>query len=154
MSFLFTLCTVCLVLVSLFLILIVLMQRASSNSGIGSALAGGLSEATFGAESTSVLSRWTVYAAVIFFLLSFVLYLGYMGTTRKTLDLDQALPALNPVETVEEVEIEDPVAPTTIESTITVEPETLPLPTSEIADEIPAVTEPLLESGVEEGLNK
>lgn len=101
MSVLLTLCTVLLVLVSLFLILLVLMQRANSNAGIGSALAGGFSESTFGAESTSVLSRWTVYAAVIFFLLSFALYLGNMAMTRRTHDLDKALPTIEPIKSIE-----------------------------------------------------
>lgn len=66
-----------LIILSFFIVLIVLMQRTSS--GVGEALGGGATESAFGAQSGNVLTRWTIYAAVAFFVLSFGLYLWYMA---------------------------------------------------------------------------
>jgi preprotein translocase subunit SecG len=67
-----------LVLVSLFLIFIVLMQRSGSSSGMGAAMGGGAAEAAFGGGTSNVLSRATIQAAVVFLVLTFALYLGFM----------------------------------------------------------------------------
>ena len=67
--------TFILILVSLFLILVVLAQK-SKDGGMGAALGGGAAEAAFGAETNNVLSKSTIYSAVLFFVLAFVLYLG------------------------------------------------------------------------------
>ena len=67
--------TFVLILVSLFLILVVLAQK-SKDGGMGAALGGGAAEAAFGAETSNVLSKSTIYSAVIFFVLAFALYLG------------------------------------------------------------------------------
>src|SRR3954471_3793611 len=75
MSILLTLLTGVLILVSLFLILVVLMQK-SKDGGMGAALGGGAAEAAFGADTSNVLSKSTIYAAIIFFVLAFTLYLG------------------------------------------------------------------------------
>lgn len=75
MSILLGILTFVLILVSLFLVLVVLMQK-SKDGGVGAALGGGATEAAFGADTTNVLSKSTIYAAVLFFVLAFVLYLG------------------------------------------------------------------------------
>ncbi len=67
--------TVVLIFVSLFLILVVLAQK-SKDGGMGAALGGGAAEAAFGAETSNVLSKSTIWAAVIFFILAFILFLG------------------------------------------------------------------------------
>lgn len=67
--------TFILILVSLFLCLVVLAQK-SKDGGMGAALGGGAAEAAFGAETSNVLSKSTIYSAVLFFILAFVLYLG------------------------------------------------------------------------------
>jgi preprotein translocase subunit SecG len=67
--------TVFLIFVSLFLILVVLAQK-SKDGGMGAALGGGAAEAAFGAETSNVLSKSTIWAAVLFFILAFLLYLG------------------------------------------------------------------------------
>ncbi len=118
MSFILALCSVFLVLVSLFLVLIVLMQRASANSGMGSALGGSVSESTFGADTGNVLTRWTVYAAVIFFALSFILYLGYMNQTKKQENPEQSLPSITEMEGSAE-----PSIPLTLPAEATAAPE-------------------------------
>ncbi len=75
MGILLGILTVILIFVSLFLILVVLAQK-SKDGGMGAALGGGAAEAAFGAETNNVLSKSTIYAAVIFFVLAFSLYLG------------------------------------------------------------------------------
>jgi preprotein translocase subunit SecG len=75
MSILLGILTFILILVSGFLVLVVLMQK-SKDGGVGAALGGGATEAAFGADTTNVLSKSTIYAAVLFFVLAFVLYLG------------------------------------------------------------------------------
>ena len=64
-----------LILVSGFLVLIILMQRASSNSGMGSALGGGAAESALGAGAGNMLTKSTIIGSVAFFVLSFGLYL-------------------------------------------------------------------------------
>ncbi len=71
--------TLILILVSVFLIFMVLLQRASTNAGLGTAFGGGLAESTFGADAGGMLKKWTYFAAVAFFLISFGLYLGYIS---------------------------------------------------------------------------
>ncbi len=66
-----------LILISALLVLVVLMQRAKSDGGVA-AMGGGVAEATFGAETGNVLSKSTIYLAVAFFVLSFLVYLGQL----------------------------------------------------------------------------
>lgn len=76
MSIVIGVLTFILVLTSLFLVMIVLMQRAKTDGGIGAAMAGGATESAFGAETSNVLTGATIKAAVVFFVLSFGLYLA------------------------------------------------------------------------------
>ena len=75
--------TFVLILASLFMVLVILMQRANSNAGMGSAFGGGVTESAFGAETTNILTRATKWSAVVFFLLSLVLYLLYISQVDK-----------------------------------------------------------------------
>ena len=81
MSVFLALGTTVLIVTSIVLILLVLMQKAKSDGGMGAAMGGGMAEATFGADTGNVLSGATIKAAVVFFVLSFGLYLGriYQG---------------------------------------------------------------------------
>jgi preprotein translocase subunit SecG len=81
MNILLTIATFVLILTSIFLILLVLAQKAKSDGGMGAAMGGGMAEATFGADTGNVLSKATINAAIVFFVLSFALYLGriYQG---------------------------------------------------------------------------
>ncbi len=98
MSFLIPVLSFCLTLVSLFVIFIVLAQPAKSDGGMGAAMGGGMAEATFGAETSSVLSKATVKAAVVFFVLSLILYLTRLGAHKHEAS-GSALPVI-PVSTV------------------------------------------------------
>ncbi len=66
MSIVITLLTVFLVMVSLLLILVTLMQRPKQE-GLGAAFGGGMMNDTFGAQTTDVLQKGTVWLTVAFF---------------------------------------------------------------------------------------
>lgn len=95
MSILIGLFTLALVVVSIFLVLLVLAQKSKSDGGVGGALGGGMTEATFGADSGNVLSRMTHYGAIAFFLLSFGLYLAQINrhTSERSKQLLPSIPA-------------------------------------------------------------
>jgi len=76
MSILIGIFTFVLILISLFLVLVVLAQKAKSDGGMGAAMGGGMAEAAFGAETGNVLSKSTIRAAIAFFAISFFLYLA------------------------------------------------------------------------------
>ncbi|MDA7916585.1 preprotein translocase subunit SecG [bacterium] len=78
MSLLIGIFTFVLILVSLFLVLLVLMQKAKNDGGMGAALGGGATEATFGADTGNVLTKATINSAIAFFVLSLGLYLGHI----------------------------------------------------------------------------
>ena len=83
MGILINLLTIVLVLVSIFLILVVLMQRGSAQGGLGAAMGGGMAEQTFGADTTNVLSRLTTKVAIIFFVMVFGLYLAVLWMNKQ-----------------------------------------------------------------------
>ena len=60
------------VIVCLLMGLLVLMQRPKQE-GLGAAFGGGVTDQVFGARTTNVLQKGTVYLASLFFLLSLVL---------------------------------------------------------------------------------
>ena len=78
MSLLIGILTVVLAFTSIFLVFVVLMQRAKTDGGMGAAMGGGITESTFGAETGNVLSSATIKAAIVFFVVSFTLYLAHI----------------------------------------------------------------------------
>lgn len=94
MSILINIFTVVLILVSAFLVLIVLAQKAKSDGGVGAAMGGGVAEATFGAETGNVLTKATINASIAFFVLSFGLYLGQLYQHKHKAKEDGALPTI------------------------------------------------------------
>jgi len=77
MSILLAVGIVILIFVSVVMGLLILMQR-TKDGGIGAALGGGMAESAFGAETNTILSKTTIKFAIIFFVLGFLLYLGYV----------------------------------------------------------------------------
>ncbi len=67
--FMFVLLAICVLMT-----VIILMQKPSENAGMGAALGGGAAESVFGGETSNVLLKYTVRISVIFFVLSFLLY--------------------------------------------------------------------------------
>ena len=61
-----------LVIICLLMILAILMQRPKSE-GLGAAFGGGLTDNLFGAQTTTVLTKFTVWLGGLFFLLTLVI---------------------------------------------------------------------------------
>lgn len=93
MSLLIGIFSFALVLVSLFLILVVLMQKAKSDGGVA-AMGGGVAESAFGADTGNVLVGATRTAAIIFFVLSFGLYLAHLYQAKHHAAADNKLPTV------------------------------------------------------------
>jgi preprotein translocase subunit SecG len=72
------------VVVCALMILLILMQRPKQE-GLGAAFGGGVTDQVFGARTTNVLQRGTVYLGSAFFLLSLVLavLVGQQNKTQK-----------------------------------------------------------------------
>ena len=79
MSILIGILTAVHVLVALFLIVLVLMQK-SSEQGIGAAFGGGMTETVFGAGTTTALVRMTIWCACL--LLATTLILAVLHSHR------------------------------------------------------------------------
>jgi len=93
MSILLDIFTVVLLLTSFILILLVLAQKAKSDGG--AAMGGGMAEATFGADTGNVLSKATINASIVFFVLSFALYLGRIYEGKHAASSGGALPTIS-----------------------------------------------------------
>ncbi|MDR3274362.1 MAG: preprotein translocase subunit SecG [Puniceicoccales bacterium] len=85
-NFLIFFLTFILVGTSGFIILVILMQRPSSNAGLGSALGGGVAESAFGGETTKVLTKWTIYGIAIFFITAMLLSMTYVSRKNRSLE--------------------------------------------------------------------
>lgn len=94
MNILLGILTFVLILVSLFLVLVVLAQKAKSDSGMGAAMGGGMAEAAFGADTSNVLSKATINAAIAFFVIAFALYLGRLYQRTHATGGGDALPTI------------------------------------------------------------
>ena len=95
MSLLIGILTFVLIITSLFLVLVVLMQRAKTDGGMGAAMGGGSMESTFGAETSNVLSGATIKAAIVFFVISFTLYLAHIYQSKHHEAADSKLPTVS-----------------------------------------------------------
>ncbi|MFP4282115.1 MAG: preprotein translocase subunit SecG [Opitutales bacterium] len=87
-----------LVLITLFMGLVILMQRPNTNAGMGAAFGGGVTESTFGAETTNVLTRATKWSAAAFFIIALLLYTLFLIQTRPAEEEAIDLPELTPAE--------------------------------------------------------
>ncbi len=95
MSIILGICTFVLILTSAILILLVLAQKAKADGGMGAAMGGGMAEATFGADTGNVLSKATINASIVFFVLSFALYLGRIYEGKHASASGGALPSIS-----------------------------------------------------------
>jgi preprotein translocase subunit SecG len=78
-AFFVFLLTFVLVLASVFVVLVILMQKPSANAGMGASLGGGAAESAFGSDTVRVLTKWTVGGIVVFFVASFLLSMLHIG---------------------------------------------------------------------------
>lgn len=84
------------VFVCLLMVVVVLMQRPK-NEGLGAAFGGGMTENIFGAQTTHVLQKFTVWLGIVFFALTLLLAILYAkrGTGETVIQkelLSQPLP--------------------------------------------------------------
>jgi preprotein translocase subunit SecG len=91
------------VIVCLLMMLLILMQRPKQE-GLGAAFGAGVTDQVFGARTTNVLQRGTVYLGSLFFLLSLVLAVLIGHKNKKTSLLTPPSPAAK-------VEVAQPTEP-------------------------------------------
>lgn len=127
MSLVIGILTFVLVITSLFLVMIVLMQRAKSDGGIGSAMGGGSMESTFGAETGNVLSGATIKASIVFFVVSLVLYLAQIYQRNHGDGTDSALPTISAPASSSTGPVPTPASTSPVANPL---PETTPAPAS------------------------
>ena len=82
MSILIGILTAVHVLVALFVILLVLMQK-SSEQGVGAAFGGGMTETVFGAGTTTALVRMTIYCACLLLATTLILAMLHSQANRR-----------------------------------------------------------------------
>lgn len=95
MSILIGIFTFVLILISVFLVLVVLAQKAKTDGGMGATLGGGATEAAFGADTGNVLTKATINAAIAFFVLTFGLYLGHIYVSKHAKSSGGELPSIS-----------------------------------------------------------
>jgi preprotein translocase subunit SecG len=95
MSILIGIFTFVLIIVSVFLVLVVLAQKAKTDGGMGATLGGGATEAAFGADTGNVLTKATINAAILFFVLTFALYLGHIYVAKHAKSTEGQLPVID-----------------------------------------------------------
>lgn len=112
MNILLGILTFVLIVTSVFLVLVVLMQKAKNDGGLGAAMGGGMAEAAFGADTSNVLSKATINAAIAFFILAFALYLGRIYQRTHGASAGDGLPTIAaPASTQPAAPMTAPVAP-------------------------------------------
>lgn len=132
-------------LICLLMVGVVLMQRPK-NEGLGAAFGGGMTENIFGAQTTHVLQKFTVWLGIVFFALTLLLAILYAkrGTGETVIQkelLSQPVPAATAAPAA--------TTPTTLETTPPVVVTTEPVAVEEVvveATEAPAVETPAAEA--------
>jgi len=76
--------------VCLLLVLVVLMQLPRSE-GLGAAFGGGVTDNIFGAQTTHVLAKFTVWLGVAFFILTLLLAVAYSHQNKGQSELQRQL---------------------------------------------------------------
>jgi preprotein translocase subunit SecG len=97
------------VIVCLLMTLLILMQRPKQE-GLGAAFGGGVTDQVFGARTTNVLQRGTVYLGSLFFVLSLTLAVLIGQKNKKT---TLVAPKVEVKEAVEEKSTQGQTGPTT-----------------------------------------
>ncbi len=83
-SILISIFTFILLIICGLMTVVILMQKPSANAGMGASLGGGAAESVFGGETANVLLKYTVRIAVVFFVLSFLLYMANLWVHRSS----------------------------------------------------------------------
>ena len=101
--------TIILFLISLFLILLVLVQLPKKEAGLGTAFGGGTTDALFGAGAGNVLTQLTKYCTILFLVLCLVLaMISKRDSETNTASTDKGkAKALKPVAPIGEGRIDE-----------------------------------------------
>ena len=102
------------VVICLLAVLLVMMQRPSQE-GLGAAFGGGVTDQMFGAQTTNVLQRGTVYMTIAFFVVNLLLSVLIARSGSKDENLGSGLKALSTSD-VEGVEKREGATASTTES--------------------------------------
>lgn len=94
------------VVICLLLCLVVLMQRPKQE-GLGAAFGGGMTDQAFGARTTDVLQKGTVYLGTLFFLVTFALSVLASANTREQLKAENAANAAKVAEEAKAEQLAD-----------------------------------------------
>ena len=121
------------VIVCLLMPLVILMQRPKQD-GLGAAFGGGVTDQVFGARTTNVLQRGTVYLASLFFVLSLLLAI-LIGQKNKTVS---TLTAADTAAKVEAAKSEAPAEPVVEKSLLDELPADAPATEAPAPDAAPA----------------
>ncbi len=135
------------VVVCLLMTLVILMQRPKQE-GLGAAFGGGVTDQVFGARTTNVLQRGTVYLGSLFFIISLLLsvLISQKNKTTRTITSEdlapkveqEAAPATPAVEVVPE-SLKDELPQDDAASETTPAPAEVPADASETTPTVPAV---------------
>jgi preprotein translocase subunit SecG len=109
------------VIVCLLMILLILMQRPKQE-GLGAAFGAGVTDQVFGARTTNVLQRGTVYLGSLFFLLSLTLAVLIGHKNKKTSLLAPILPVPKLVDAPPAKPQEKPVKPKSLSEELPADP--------------------------------
>lgn len=131
MSILINILTIFEVIVCILLSLLVLMQRPRQE-GLGAAFGSGMTDQMFGAQTTNVLQRASVYLGIALFVLTFVLailssHLDSGGSKGKSLIDDKDKKAV-PTVPAESKKVEPPATTPAATTPVTDKPATTPEP--------------------------
>ena len=126
------------VIVCLLMTLVILMQRPKQE-GLGAAFGGGVTDQVFGARTTNVLQRGTVYLGSLFFILSLALAV-LIGQKNKTTSIVTKSDTAAKVEAAAAVKAPEVVVPKSLQEELPADLTTPPAPSAPA--EIPAITAP------------
>jgi preprotein translocase subunit SecG len=132
------------------MVLVVLMQRPRSE-GLGAAFGGGMTDNLFGAQTTHVLQKFTVYLGVGFFALTLLLAILFSRATagstliERELLSGEAAPAAEKSEATATATPAAETTPETLAETIVVEESTVPVPTENTTGSLSAEPTPAVE---------
>ncbi len=106
------------VIICILLALVVLMQRPKQE-GLGAAFGSGLTDQAFGARTTDVLQKGTVYLGTLFFVITLVLAILIGKRQNTTADMsddstettEEVTPAIVPEALKDDAPVEMPTAP-------------------------------------------
>ena len=136
------------VIVCLLMTLVILMQRPKQE-GLGAAFGGGVTDQVFGARTTNVLQRGTVYLGSLFFILSLALAI-LIGQKNKTVSTVTKEDTAAKVEAAAPAKAPEPVVPKSLQEELPADlnpPVETPVPATttpapEVAPSTPSETAP------------